>query len=97
MENTVLYAIFWTFVAGWIATISGVILGGFLVYRTKRESHEPLVGLNPLTGDSFNLEDEFTQDDLKVPPVNPLTKEAHDRFVSQFSERIAEQAAKDHR
>jgi hypothetical protein len=47
-----------TFLAGWLSTLSGVALGGWLVYRTKRESYDPLVGPQP-KGEAFNLEDMF--------------------------------------
>lgn len=88
------------FILAWICTLSGVALGGFLVFRTKREGYDPLFQANPPTGESFHL------DDLGLDAEAPATKtelpkamqDAQARFSQQFSgadmfaESLAEKA-----
>lgn len=84
---------FLAFLAGWIATLSGVALGGWFVYRTKRESYDPLIGPQP-KGEVFNLgEDDFKFPDIKSSARLPkATEENHSRFVDQFADDLVKGA-----
>jgi hypothetical protein len=74
------------FILGATSVLSGVALGGFLVYRTKREAGEPLF-MKSEPGEAFNLDDGVV---FNTPPATaglPLSKAAQDaseRFVEQF-------------
>ena len=78
------------FICGWVAAITGVALGGFLVFKTKRDPYEPLFTKNG-KGEAFNIDD-----DLGTGPDNPvLPKELLKRnkaFQEQFD---AEKFARD--
>lgn len=82
------------FVLSWICTLSGVALGGFLVFRTKRDSYEGLFQAQSLAGQAFNTDDGFGFDD----PVKTKTElptsilDATDRFTQQFAETLAKKA-----
>ncbi len=81
----------------WIATLSGVALGGWLVYRTKRDPYDPLFPSNQ-KGESFNLDDGLgTGQDVPVIPKDIL--DANQKFqeqfdVDKFAAGIAEKAKK---
>jgi len=82
------------FLAGWASTLSGVALGGWLVYRTKRDPYDPLF-LGPGKGDSFNLDDGFDQGASDVGPVTPdAIKTSSEAFLQQFADSLTEKAAK---
>lgn len=77
------------FLAGWLTTLSGVALGGWLVYRTKRDAYEPLWG-GQGKGDSFNVDDGLDHDEdvvgTKLPKSTTMANEA---FINQFAETVA--------
>ena len=81
------------FILSWVSTISGVALGGFLVFRTKRDSYDGLFSSAP-QGSSFNLEDDIGQagafeSSAKIPkPVEVR----NDLFVDQFADVLAKKA-----
>ena len=77
-----------TFLAGWLSTLSGVALGGLLVYRTKRDAYEPLFSRNS-EGASFNIDDDFEQVEPTNPDLPKATAAANDNFVNQFAQRLA--------
>lgn len=86
--------IFIAFLLAWICTFTGVALGGWLVYRTKREVHEGLFQTREPVGESFNLDDGFDEDEpfpSKVTIPQPVAT-ANDAFVQQFAETLADQA-----
>ena len=85
--------IFLGFLAGWVSTLTGVALGGWFVYRTKRESYDPLIGPQP-KGEVFNLDpDEFKFPEFKSSAGLPkATAENHDRFADQFAEDLVKGA-----
>jgi hypothetical protein len=77
----------------WLATLSGVALGGFLVYRTKRDSFDPLFS-KPEKGEAFNIVDPFNMQDVpSATRIPPETREANDRFLDQFADEVADRAA----
>ncbi len=64
----------------WIATLSGVIIGGFLVYRTKRDPYDPLFPASQ-KGESFNIDDDLSTGQDIIPKE---TMEANLKFQQQF-------------
>jgi len=79
------------FILGAISVLSGVALGGFLVYRTKREAGEPLF-MKSEPGEAFNLENDDISP-LVAPkvnqfPVSKVTEDASDRFVEAFAKGL---------
>jgi len=85
------------FILSWLCALSGVALGGFLVFRTKREGYDHMFQAREQPGESFNLEDEFDfnmdQPKSKVEFPEEFQK-SQDRFVNQFAESLAEKATK---
>jgi len=81
------------FVLGWISTLSGVLLGGWLVYRTKREPYDALFA-GQQKGEAFNIDDELNT--LNTEPssaqMSASTQKMNDKFVDQFASRLAGQA-----
>jgi hypothetical protein len=79
-----------TFLAGWVSTLSGVALGGWLVYRTKRDPYDPLFSRGGV-GSSFNIDDDL--DNAEQTTANPdlpkATAKANDSFMDQFAEKLA--------
>ncbi len=60
---------FMLLVFAWIATLSGVLLGGLLVFRTKKEAYEPFLQVKKQPEEqAFNLEDEFDVEEAKELP-----------------------------
>lgn len=81
---------------GWISSMSGVALGGFLVYRTKRENYEGLFQAREPAGDAFTLNDDFddAQKSIKSSAkIPPSVAAANDAFVQQFAETLADKEA----
>ena len=80
------------FMAGWFAATSSVLLGGWLVYRTKRESHEPLVPRHTKPADTaFNLTDpcDIAEPDAGHPYVPDAVAARADDFVAQFAANLS--------
>ncbi len=65
---------------GWVSALSGVALGGYLVFKTKREPYENLWAGSP-KGEAVNLSDglldevESMTKDMKVGPLGVITKQ----------------------
>ena len=87
------------FVIGWFCTIISVGLGGFLVFRTKRESYEPFLRKgSEAEGSAFNVYDPLQEED----PVSYYTQTGTDpsdilysnsnKFAEQFAENLATRA-----
>lgn len=73
--------LFGLLVFGWFATFTGVLLGGYLVYRATGKSG-PL--FNQPGGDAYNLPDEFTDGTgEEVEPPDEL-KKMNERFQQTF-------------
>jgi len=66
----------------WLSTISGVALGGFLVFKTKRDPYEPLFSANS-KGESFNIDDDLNMGDVESVIPQSISK-ANDNFQKQF-------------
>lgn len=90
------------FVIGWFCTIVSVALGGFLVFRTKRESYEPFLKKGAeAEGSAFNVYDPlqgeghadsaeyYTQTGLD--PSEILYSNSN-KFAEQFAESLATRA-----
>ena len=80
-------------VLGWFATLTGVALGGFLVYRTKRDGETLFSGTKKEKGEAFNLQDDFMvhDDEKKHEPVEipDVIQKNSNRFIDQMFDRIA--------
>lgn len=74
------------FCLGAIFALGGVALGGWLVYRTKRDPYDPLFSGNG-KGMAFNVDDGMTLTDDPVV-LSPATEKANDSFVKQFAEKM---------
>jgi len=79
-----------------IAALGGVFLGGWLVYRTKRD--QPLVGeLREPTGSAVTLDDEFggrttgeepnDAEDWGGELMENLTRRAEQRIAKEYEQR----------
>jgi len=76
------------FMAGWISTLSGVALGGWLVYRTKRDPYDPLFSRGS-KGVSFNIGDDLDQEEQSNVDLPQPVASANGAFMTQFAERLA--------
>ena len=78
------------FVLGAISVLTGVALGGFLVFRTKREGEPLFIKTEP--GESFNLENDdispFVAPKVNGFPVSKPTEDASERFVEAFAKGL---------
>ena len=88
--------IFIAFILSWVSTVSGVMLGGYLVFKTKRESYESVFSPGEAKGASFNIEDEFgSMENLASSAEIPKpVGQANNVFMDQFAENLAAKAAK---
>ncbi|MEA1928612.1 MAG: hypothetical protein U9N73_10430 [Candidatus Auribacterota bacterium] len=83
-----------SFALAWLSTLSGVALGGFLVYRTKRENYDQLFPQQPKS-EGFNLNSGLEFESLlnsKSTAGIPPSHTADDQFTEQFAESLAEKA-----
>lgn len=90
------WAVLMVFLIGWISTLSGVAMGGFLVYRTKRENYEGLFQAREPAGDAFTLNDNFSEAPEPIKSsatIPPPVASANDAFVQQFAETLADKGA----
>ena len=75
------------FAAGWAAAVSSVALGGYLVFRTKREAYEPFMGLPSSRAEGpVNILDPVDE----IPETPEITQDQNQSFVDQFMRRLAE-------
>ena len=78
-----------------MATLSGVAVGGWLVYRTKRDPYDPLF-MPTQKGESFNLDNDLsTGQDNPVLPKDILerNRKFQEQFdVERFARKIGEKA-----
>ncbi len=85
------------FILAWLSTLSGVALGGFLVYRTKKESYEPLFAKQP-EGDSFNVDDiSEMQEQVSTATIPTAVHQANSAFIDQFADDLLNKVDKDGR
>jgi len=58
IEPTLLILLFLAAVAlGWMTALSSAFLGGYMVFRTKREGHDPFMQFRSPKGDALNVSD----------------------------------------
>lgn len=76
---------FWS---GGMMAIAAVALGGWLVFRTKRESHERLFSGRPEQG-SVIMTDEFTPGGV-IQPEGPVSNEQMDNITAAMNQRMTE-------
>ena len=69
---------------GWMATITGVLVGGLLVFKTKRGGYEPLFTPKSDQPSAFNLADEFEQVEDEPPPIPEVVSRMNEKFQNQF-------------
>jgi|GEM_PF-2154005 len=77
------------FAAGWASAVSSVALGGYLVFRTKRETHESLFSPGkPVEETAINIVDpmDMPQDAVTAPQE---VQARNNDFVHAFAERLA--------
>ena len=85
------------FAAGWAAALSSVALGGYLVFRTKKETHEPLFGQAKAPDEvAVNILDDVDvpRDSVVKAPVEIQSR--NDEFVHAFADRVAKAARARH-
>jgi hypothetical protein len=75
---------------GWMTTLSGVIVGGYIGYRSKHGGYEPFIKPKSPPDEPFNLTDDLDKvfqpdEDGPEPP----------EILSRMNERFRSQAAKD--
>jgi hypothetical protein len=80
------------FILAWISSISGVALGGYLVFKTKREHYESLWSPGGQMGESFNIDDDLSDvpQHASAATIPEPVERANDLFMDQFAEKIAE-------
>jgi hypothetical protein len=75
---------------GWLfllTSLVGVALGGYLVFRTKREAHDSLFNVKPPKGEAW-VEDVIPgEPDQREDPVPELFRQQSDNFLRQFVSR----------
>ena len=83
------------FILAWACSLSGVVLGGFLVFRTKREGYDHMFSVKQPEGQAFNVNDGFElRNDMQPSKTEFPTefREAQDRFTEQFAQSLADKA-----
>lgn len=97
----IVWAILLACVLGWIFTMTSGALFSFIVFRTKRESHEPLFGKGlPAKGDAFVLDDfpEEPNGRTARSPFGSMDTQERDAaadLMSKQTERFLEQLRMD--
>lgn len=82
MTITAILSLIWT---GATTTFLGVIVGGLLVYRTKRDSHETFMPRkNKISQDPINIDDFMTQDEEETDTVTDMFSEQNTKFLDQI-------------
>ncbi len=72
---------------GSITSMLSVLLGGLLVFKTKRESTDSLFHFNK-SGDSFNVDDGLDIEDLGFEAKPPkIIEEMNKKFKEQTHEK----------
>lgn len=84
------------YILGCVSSLAGVALGGWFVYRTKREPYESM--FSKPEGDAYNIDDLDSFEDLTADALNkrfegPKDAFIDDSFMKRARERFEEQAA----
>lgn len=79
---------------GWLATLTGVITGGYIGYRAKHGGYEPFIKPRVRPEDTaFNLEDDL---DKLFPPTEGFEEPIRQPdIVKRMQARFMNQAAED--
>jgi len=72
------------FTAGAFFSLSGVFLGAFMVYRTKRDPYDSFVRFREPKGQAFNLDDGMDMPAEEPPPLPDIVKKMNEKFNSQI-------------
>ena len=70
---------------GALSVLLGVALGGFLVFRTRRDSHESLFSGREKQGEVFNIEEDWE----KELPETTKTPEEVAKAAAKFRSQVA--------
>ncbi len=81
MTITAILALIWT---GATTVFLGVIIGGLLVYRTKRDSHETFMPRRTQTLDSPVNIDDFQTEEEETDTVTDMFSEQNTKFLDQI-------------
>ena len=74
-----------------LLTILAVIVGGYLVFRTKRDSFDPFLNIKEPKGTAFNIPDEGS---ALVDPPPEMPPEIVQRMSERINADIRERSAK---
>ena len=91
--DSIALTIFIAVALSWLISLSGVALGGWLVFRTKRESYEgSFFGSQP-KGEVFTISDgldeiEPVKSGARIPTIDKSTEQASERFLQQFEDKL---------
>lgn len=82
------YYVFILFAMGAAFTLGAVIVGGYLVWKTKREPGDSLFRMREEPGEVFNAEDPLTEEFPVVEPTTtpPATAAAALKFRQQMED-----------
>ena len=89
--------IFWQLLAavatGWLIAMGSVALGGFLVYRTKREDGTVFMPKQEDHSEAFNLgEEDYAMFDTETEEEPDILSAKNERFAEQMAQQLAERA-----
>lgn len=85
-SNPMLYVLLGVLI-GWFCTLSSGALIGFMIFRTKKESHEPLFRMREPKGEAFNIEEDWEKE---FPPPQESPEK-----VTEHAKKFREQFAKE--
>ena len=77
-----------------VTVLVSVALGGYLVYRTKREAHEPFVMGKAPAGEVHSVDPFADSPQEPLDPAGEIVREQNSRFLRQMmADRAAERNA----
>lgn len=80
------------FMGAGILVLVGVLLGAYMVFKTKREPHEPFIAMRQPVGDAFNI-DQFAKEGEAENVVDLQTK-IQDKETNNFLKNYQETGRK---
>lgn len=92
------YYILIFFAVGTLFPLFGVALGGYLVFRTKKEAHESLFPGREKPGEAFNIEEEWEKEmpEAVKTEIPEVVAKAAARFRKQVPvPKVAEDLGKE--
>jgi len=75
-----------SFLMGFGACFAGVSLGGYLVFRTKREPWEPMLSMKQPKGEAFNVGDDTGEPDAEPAGLPPIIQKMNEKWLRQQAE-----------